>query len=638
MMKVVGFMMLLYVNVVQSSSCPANGNYVPMCSKCVYTAQCEKPFTCCPYLKVCLTSICAGIGSDDMARCSRAYWENSSGYPANTNAAKCPNPNFPNTWTSCTKCSSFNDCTNGKVRKTKNAGDITCAKKVCVAKDCCTSCRRFKCPDGQKLKSYPYNKFCKANPCTPTECCRNRPTAKTKFLQVDNKPAQCNVRGEFTSEQKRDALYWHNKARREVAKAGKCSNMLEMIWNDQVAAVASNYVAACNDEGAAKTFYRHNDPHGEGHPGRQKDYLACADQDTEGCVTTAKGPYCIGENIAYSALTFCRDGITASPSGACVSDCDSENTCTFQDLIYSAWVVGERVADQGTVCKDGSDGGHCRQVQWQNSEQVGCGFDDCPIGDYIGCDYFGPGNVQNENGELTIPCREGAYCTTGHTTMCPSTHQFCNDGLCSRVNIDTLTCDGEWSATCDGNCQKTYSITTRRADHITVCPHPHGKKKSCTGDDCGNVAAKITVTFPSIDFDNCCSGENKKAFLDQCSADNYPALCTDVTKGSAIVVFGGSVEAIKKVQKKVDTSTFKAIVVNGISFVTTGAKAISSTGVSGPSTCSNWTGCGLFAKTAASCPAGGCDKITCCEVFIITNSAVTMGIQTAIFIGMMIFV
>jgi hypothetical protein len=54
-------------------------------------------------------------------------------------------------------------------------------------------------------------------------------------------------------------------------------------------------------------------------------------------------------------------------------------------------------------------------------------------------------------------------------------------------DIDTLTCDGEWSATCDGNCQKTYSITTRRADHITVCPHPHGKKKSCTGDDCGNV-------------------------------------------------------------------------------------------------------------------------------------------------------
>merc|ERR1739838_1293026 len=95
-------------------------------------------------------------------------------------------------------------------------------------------------------------------------------------------------------------------------------------------------------------------------------------------------------------------------------------------MIYKMWVNSE---GRATGCFPYPKGGHCTQVVWGASEFIGCGLSHCKGGRFdqtiLLCNYAPPGNrnLPRKN------CVRGAACT-----KCPSTHPFCNDGLCSRFN------------------------------------------------------------------------------------------------------------------------------------------------------------------------------------------------------------
>jgi len=218
------------------------------------------------------------------------------------------------------------------------------------------------------------------------------------------KDATCSVSGTFTDAQKADALYWHNLARRDRAKDGKCSNMLELVWNDQAAAVSINYSEDC-----PSVEKKHN-------TNRHSEFTACSGNDSSECVMST---YCLGENMAWGGGN-CDDGIVQSDSGVCTSGCDSDSYCGFKSMIYDEWVNNEGTA---LNCDSSS---HCSQVVWQSSDQLGCGYKDCrsDFGMFVlTCNYLEAGNFNGDDN-----CEQGAACSS-----CPNTHPHCNDSLCSKT-------------------------------------------------------------------------------------------------------------------------------------------------------------------------------------------------------------
>jgi hypothetical protein len=218
-----------------------------------------------------------------------------------------------------------------------------------------------------------------------------------------------------TDDQATEMVYWHNKARSEIAMDGKCANMLEMVWDADVASAAQSNPCPTTHNGIAEDSY---------------------------------GAY-IGENLAWSSGGSCTTGM-CEEAGICdpATSCESSGTCsgaycTLENRIYSTdgWYLGE--VDNNLDCLSFNDGGgHCSQVVWQSSEYLGCDYAADCSGSWsttLNCNYYPPGNfnIPDYNTAYIGACTQGTACSA-----CPSTHPFCtggdNPGLCSRTE-DTTT-------------------------------------------------------------------------------------------------------------------------------------------------------------------------------------------------------
>jgi len=213
--------------------------------------------------------------------------------------------------------------------------------------------------------------------------------------------------GSMSVAQIKDILYWHNKARSEIAASGRCSNMLEMEWDKDVARAAqSNNCPTSHNRVAAKTY----------------------------------GKY-LGENLAWASST-CSKGGLCEQAGACGSggsggskceaDCNT-SICTLKNRAYLGWYQEETEDPKSTTdnCRSfNNGGGHCTQMVWQNSNKLGCSYQaGCGRwGTTLSCNYYPAGNMNVGGGAANIGnCRTGKACVA-----CPTTHPYCKNGLCSR--------------------------------------------------------------------------------------------------------------------------------------------------------------------------------------------------------------
>lgn len=68
---------------------------------------------------------------------------------------------------------------------------------------------------------------------------------------------------------------------------------------------------------------------------------------------------------------------------------------------------------------------HVSQLLWAKTERVGCSFQNCNIGLYLVCNYFPPGNVNNQEWFIS-----GKECL-----LCPTKFPNCNNKLCNDKKI-----------------------------------------------------------------------------------------------------------------------------------------------------------------------------------------------------------
>lgn len=153
--------------------------------------------------------------------------------------------------------------------------------------------------------------------------------------------------GALNANQIEELLFWHNKARADIARSGRCANMLEMEWEDDIAVAAQSNLCPGTHNGLAAKFY-------------------------------GKG---LGENLAWSSDT-CRQGGMCSEAGVCGKDgilCETScnSLCTLKNRAYLGWYQSETddPASSTDNCKSyANGGGHCTQVVWQNSNKLGCSY------------------------------------------------------------------------------------------------------------------------------------------------------------------------------------------------------------------------------------------------------------------------
>jgi len=195
----------------------------------------------------------------------------------------------------------------------------------------------------------------------------------------------------FTEAGKKMILDKHNELRRKVAKGEestakkqpKASNMREMVWNDELAAVAQRWADQC-------TF---------GHDGNRKKL---------------DGTY-VGQNAYMSGSS---------------KESDLATIMGKMDKPTLAWYdeVSKYSFDPANIkpFTFGYDTGHYTQVVWAESEELGCGqvmYTDAPwYRNLVVCNYGPGGNMQGAAMyEVGEPC---SACPDGYT---------CKDSLCAKA-------------------------------------------------------------------------------------------------------------------------------------------------------------------------------------------------------------
>jgi len=188
------------------------------------------------------------------------------------------------------------------------------------------------------------------------------------------KRSTCGPATHFTAGQQSDMLSAHNNHRSKEAAA----NMLELVWNDDLAARAQAWVDTCTWE--------------------------------HGMLTDCNGKP-IGQNMYIASDS---SGFPAMNAQDIASSWYSEKT---------NWNMGAGTCTDGKVC------GHYTQEVWARSRLVGCGFAQCPkvvVGDdtwtnvlLCGCNYSEPGNMEGSPVYLTgAPCSNCDSDKTGATYKC----------------------------------------------------------------------------------------------------------------------------------------------------------------------------------------------------------------------------
>ena len=195
--------------------------------------------------------------------------------------------------------------------------------------------------------------------------------------------AECEVTGrEVTAAGRKLILDKHNELRRKVARGEekeqpKASNMREMVWNDELAAVAQRWADQCKF----------------GHDKNRKKL---------------DGTY-VGQNVA---LTSSSKEITLEMDQAPIS--------WYDEVVYPGF-------DPASInpFKPAAGAGHYTQVVWAESEELGCGrvmyMDDGWYNDIVVCNYAVGGNMKGvAMYKVGDPC---SNCPPGYT---------CNDSLCAK--------------------------------------------------------------------------------------------------------------------------------------------------------------------------------------------------------------
>jgi len=195
---------------------------------------------------------------------------------------------------------------------------------------------------------------------------------------------------DFTAAGKKLIVAKHNELRRKVAKGEekdakeqpKASNMREMVWNDELAAIAQRWADQC-------TF------------GHDKDRKKL------------DGTY-VGQNAYMSSSS---------------RESDLDTIMAKMDKATLAWYneVSEHKFDPADIkpFKFGYQTGHYTQVVWAESEELGCGQvmfkDGTWYKNIVVCNYAKGGNMQGAAMyEVGEPC-----------SKCPSGYS-CKDSLCAK--------------------------------------------------------------------------------------------------------------------------------------------------------------------------------------------------------------
>lgn len=155
-----------------------------------------------------------------------------------------------------------------------------------------------------------------------------------------------------------------------------------------------------------------------------------------------------------------------------------------------------------------------------------------------------------------------------------------NAGTVCRVA--STVCDA--AEVCDGatlSCPPDAFAPSSTVAHPSVAPCDAAE--TCSGSDAAvpadvnGCAASTTVRFPAIDFGACCgTGSAKADFLQACSTANAPLTCVDVTAGSAVVTFTGTVTAVNQIQA--DPSTVQPFSSGGTSWDIAGGHVMKADG------------------------------------------------------------
>lgn len=147
-----------------------------------------------------------------------------------------------------------------------------------------------------------------------------------------------------TPAQQSELVFWHNRARSDLAQAGLCSNMLAVEWSAAVGTAANSNACPTTHNGLASAAFQAANP-GQGGLGEN---LAWASN------SCSNGGMC-------AAAGICGSGVGQTP---CESNCDS--ICTIKYLVYTAWYQSESLNPATTTdtCKAfNNGGGHCSQVR-----------------------------------------------------------------------------------------------------------------------------------------------------------------------------------------------------------------------------------------------------------------------------------
>lgn len=208
-----------------------------------------------------------------------------------------------------------------------------------------------------------------------------------------------DARAQMTPESRAFIVSEHNRLRSgaigpggtDVVSPVTASNMLEIQYDMLLECVAQAYINSY--------------PPGSGYEPnarRSIDYVACGG---------AQGSY-VGENFY---------------SGTPQADIAGGATRAWVDFLWPIAWGGNGCSERDNYHRDRGCYGvvsHYTQVLWAKTHTVGCGYRP----DYgTVCNYYRGGNYDNED-----PFNLGPACSA-----CPTSHPFCNNGLCSSVQPDS---------------------------------------------------------------------------------------------------------------------------------------------------------------------------------------------------------
>lgn len=207
-----------------------------------------------------------------------------------------------------------------------------------------------------------------------------------------------DARAQMTAETRSFIVSEHNRFRRDAIGPGgpdvispvTANTMLEFEYDVMLECVAQAYVNTF----PSGSLFQHNER-------RSQDYIDCGG---------APGSY-VGENYY---------------SGTPQIDLTGGATRAWVDFAWPIQWGGNGCSERENFHRDrGCTGvvGHYTQVLWSRTYKVGCGYSP-DLGTV--CNYFPGGNYANQEAFIV-----GTACSA-----CPSSHPYCNRGLCSSVQPD----------------------------------------------------------------------------------------------------------------------------------------------------------------------------------------------------------